>query len=342
MALNIGVIAWTAYREFHVKSRPASFSLGEHGILYLLAALGCQAVIFLTEILKFLFTARFLNQKMTFYTAFETVALGKYYDSITPTGGGGQPLQIYWLHLNGYPAREAGVIPAVSFITRQLSAVVLALIVFVLWPKIVPETIRFTAYAGLFFCAIPPFTEIAFSLHPKAIKTLLAWILKLGAKLRLIKDYDGTLKKVVDTLTQYQDGFTLIAQKKSLSAGLIALSVLCRFSLCSIPFFVLRALGCQASYLRLLCMTVYIYAAVTLIPTPGNAGVSEGAFYLVFSEIGSDGIFWAMLLWRLICYYSLLLIGLPYLGRQVEVFQNRGSENRKTDTEKNTDSGRDI
>ncbi|MBO7728719.1 MAG: flippase-like domain-containing protein [Oscillospiraceae bacterium] len=342
MALNIGVIAWTAYREFHVKSRPASFSLGEHGILYLLAALGCQAVIFLTEILKFLFTARFLNQKMTFYTAFETVALGKYYDSITPTGGGGQPLQIYWLHLNGYPAREAGVIPAVSFITRQLSAVVLALIVFVFWPRIVPETIRFTAYAGLFFCAIPPFTEIAFSLHPKAIKTLLAWILKLGAKVRLIKDYDGTLKKVVDTLTQYQDGFTLIAQKKSLSVGLIALSVLCRFSLCSIPFFVLRALGCQASYLRLLCMTVYIYAAVTLIPTPGNAGVSEGAFYLVFSEIGSDGIFWAMLLWRLICYYSLLLIGLPYLGRQVEVFQNRGSENRKTDTEKNTDSGRDI
>ena len=342
MALNIGVIAWTAYREFHVKSRPASFSLGEHGILYLLAALGCQAVIFLTEILKFLFTARFLNQKMTFYTAFETVALGKYYDSITPTGGGGQPLQIYWLHLNGYPAREAGVIPAVSFITRQLSAVVLAFIVFVFWPRIVPETIRFTAYAGLFFCAIPPFTEIAFSLHPKAIKTLLAWILKLGAKLRLIKDYDGTLKKVVDTLTQYQDGFTLIAQKKSLSVGLIALSVLCRFSLCSIPFFVLRALGCQASYLRLLCMTVYIYAAVTLIPTPGNAGVSEGAFYLVFSEIGSDGIFWAMLLWRLICYYSLLLIGLPYLGRQVEVFQNRGSENRKTDTEKNTDSGRDI
>ena len=357
VALNIAVIAWTAYREFHVKSRPASFSLGEYGVFYLLAALGCQGVIFLTETLKLLFTGRFLDKKMTFRAAFETVALGKYYDSITPTGGGGQPLQMYWLHLNGYSAREAAVIPAVSFITRQLSAVVLALIVFafwvsfitrqlsavvlalivfVFWPRIVPDTIRFTAYAGLFFCAIPPCTEIAFSLHPKAIKTLLAWILKLGAKLRLIKDYDETLKKVIDTLTQYQDGFILIAQKKSLSAGLVALSVLCRFALCSIPF-VLRALGCPASYLRLLCMTVYIYAAITLIPTPGNSGVSEGAFYLVFSEIGSEGIFWAMLLWRLICYYSLLLIGLPYLGRQVEVFRDR-----KTETETDTESGRDV
>ena len=337
VALNIAVIAWTAYREFHVKSRPASFSLGEYGVFYLLAALGCQGVIFLTETLKLLFTARFLDKKMTFRAAFETVALGKYYDSITPTGGGGQPLQMYWLHLNGYSAREAAVIPAVSFITRQLSAVVLALIVFAFWPGIVPDTIRFTAYAGLFFCAIPPCTEIAFSLHPKAIKTLLAWILKFAAKLRLIKDYDETLKKVIDTLTQYQDGFILIAQKKSLSAGLVALSVLCRFALCSIPFFVLRALGCPASYLRLLCMTVYIYATITLIPTPGNSGVSEGAFYLVFSEIGSEGIFWAMLLWRLICYYSLLLIGLPYLGRQVEVFRDR-----KTETETDTESGRDI
>ena len=119
VALNIAVITWTAYREFHVKSRPASFSLGEYGVFYLLAALGCQGVIFLTETLKLLFTARFLSKKMTFRAAFETVALGKYYDSITPTGGGGQPLQMYWLHLNGYSAREAAVIPAVSFITRH-------------------------------------------------------------------------------------------------------------------------------------------------------------------------------------------------------------------------------
>lgn len=327
VALNLAVIGWTAYREFHVKERPTAFSLGEHGIAYLLAALLCLAVIFLTETVKLLLTAQSLGEKMSFRTAFETVALGKYYDSITPTGGGGQPFQIYWLHLRGYSARESAVIPAIAFVTRQLATVITALIVFVCQRGIEPETIRFPAYAGLFFCAIPPTVEIAFSLRPKAIKMLLAGILKLGAKIHLVKDYEGSLETVIGTLTQYQDGFQLISRRKSLLIPLMGLSFLCRAALCSIPFFILRALGCPAGYLRIFCMTVYIYAAVTLIPTPGNSGVSEGAFYLVFSEVGSSGTFWAMLLWRLICYYSLLLIGLLFLRRQMKVFE----ESRKKD-----------
>ncbi|MBQ8074539.1 MAG: flippase-like domain-containing protein [Oscillospiraceae bacterium] len=321
VALNVGIIAWTAYREFHVNARTTDFSLGEHGIAFLFAAFLCLAVIFLTETAKLLLTAQSLGEKMTFRTAFETVALGKYYDSITPTGGGGQPFQIYWLHLRGYSARESAVIPASGFITRQLAAVVLALIVFACQRKVEPEAIRYTAYAGLFFCAIPPTVEIAFSLHPGAIKALLARLLKLGEKIHLVKDYEKTLETVIGTLTQYQDGFQLIAGKAGLLIGLMVLSLICRAALCSIPFFVLKALGCPADYLRIFCMTVYIYAAVTLIPTPGNSGVSEGAFYLVFSEVGSSGTFWAMLLWRLICYYSLLLIGLLFLRRQMEVFE---------------------
>ena len=321
VALNIAVIAWTAYREFHVKSRPAEFTFGENGILYLAGALGCLVIIFLTETVKLLLAMHFLKGEMSFRAAFETVVLGKYYDSITPTGGGGQPLQMYWLHLNGYSAKESAGTPAAAFITRQLSAVLLALAVFIIQKEIEPEAIRYTAYAGLICCAIPPCFEIAFSLHPKAVEVLLVWLLRLGEKVHLIKDYERTLNKVLNTLTQYRDGFTLMARNKSLLTELMLLSVLCRIALCSIPFFVLRTLGCQVSYFYILCLTVYIYAAVTLIPTPGNSGVSEGAFYLVFSQVGSSGIFWAMLLWRLICYYSLLLIGLPYLGRQVEVFR---------------------
>ena len=98
------------------------------------------------------------------------------------------------------------------------------------------------------------------------------------------------------------------------------LSFLCRIALCSIPFFFLRSLGCETTYLHILATTIYIYAAVTLIPTPGNAGVSEGAFYLVFSEVGSSGIFWAMLIWRVICYYFLLLMGLIVLGKHTQRF----------------------
>ena len=85
------------------------------------------------------------------------------------------------------------------------------------------------------------------------------------------------------------------------------------------PWFVLRAMGCEAAFVSIFVMTVYIYSAVTLIPSPGNSGVSEGAFYYVFSGTGSDSgaIFWAMLIWRGLCYYSFLLLGLVVFGRQL-------------------------
>ena len=61
-------------------------------------------------------------------------------------------------------------------------------------------------------------------------------------------------------------------------------------------------------------MCVFIQSAVSLIPTPGNAGAAEGSFYIVFSSLGTAGTFWSMLLWRLQCYYSFIIIGVLIYG----------------------------
>ena len=313
--VNALIIAWIAFREFHNSGEVARFALGEHGALFLTAAFGCMAVVLLTETVKFLITARSLREALSFRDAFETVALGKYYDSITPTGGGGQPFQMYWLYRKGLSTKAATAVAAAGFITRQLAAILVALLTFFLWRgNSVMEGIRYVAWAGLVCCAFPPCFEIAFSLKPDVIKALIRLILRCGAKLRLVKDPDGLQEKIIHSLMQYREGFLQIGGNALLTLELMLLSVLCRIALCSIPYFVLLSLGCRTGYLDTLALTVYIYAAVTLIPTPGNSGVSEGAFYLVFSGIGSSGVFWAMLLWRLVCYYSLLLLGLLLFG----------------------------
>ena len=321
VAVNVLVVGWTAYKEFHVEDEPVRLTLGENGWGYLLLGFLCMAVLLLAESLKFLRTASCLQEQLSFRDAFETVVLGKYYDAITPTGGGGQPFQMYWLHKKGLSTRGASNVAAAGFITRQLAVILLAIATFLLWKgDLQIEAIRYAAYAGLFFNAIPPLVEIAFSIKPEVIKALLAWVFRLGEKLHLLKDAEATLNALIETLSQYHDGFFEIVKDKRLLFELMLLSFLCRIALCSIPFFVLQALGCETTYLHILATTIYIYAAVTLIPTPGNAGVSEGAFYLVFSEVGSSGIFWAMLIWRVICYYSLLLMGLIVLGKHTQRF----------------------
>jgi uncharacterized membrane protein YbhN (UPF0104 family) len=60
-------------------------------------------------------------------------------------------------------------------------------------------------------------------------------------------------------------------------------------------------------------------ASVTIIPTPGNSGAAEGSFYILFNELDTYGLFWSMLVWRALCYYSFIIIGvIIYLYGAIE------------------------
>lgn len=64
----------------------------------------------------------------------------------------------------------------------------------------------------------------------------------------------------------------------------------------------------SVNWLEMLCLTIFTYCSVTFIPTPGNTGAAEVGFYAVFA--GLQSTFWVTMLWRVLSYYSILLIGL--------------------------------
>ena len=115
---------------------------------------------------------------------------------------------------------------------------------------------------------------------------------------------------MLSSLEEYHHSIVIIARKKTLIVKLFLLSVVYQVGICSIPFFVLHAYKGTGNYFDILAMAVYIYCAITIIPTPGNSGAAEGSFYLIFSRLDYSGLFWAMLIWRLISYYSFILIGI--------------------------------
>ena len=116
--LNAAVIGWTALREFGKGSQTeAVLRLGPNGGLWLLGGIGCLAFVLIAETCKYLLMMQALGEKASLRTAFETATLGKYYDSITPSGAGGQPFQIWWLHKKGYSSGSAGAMPIVGFLT---------------------------------------------------------------------------------------------------------------------------------------------------------------------------------------------------------------------------------
>ena len=312
--LNVGVIAFTAYREFAAEEKIA-IRLGRYWGMYLAMAVLCLVISYAAESGKYVLMMRALGGKGSFHDAFETVAVGKYYDSITPTGAGGQPFQVYYLLRRGYTSGASSAFPVIGFVSSQAAYIILALAAFLLRSRVEIEAFRYTAYAGLLCVSFFPCLLAAFTFMPGSTQKILFFFLRIGAKLRLVRNEDAEKERVLRILTGYREKFREISGKPVVVGGLLALSFIYRIGLCSIPFFVLRALGGNVSYFHIFATTLYINVSVSLIPTPGHSGAAEAAFYLIFSEIISDDVFWAMLFWRVLTYYAFIGIGALIIGR---------------------------
>ena len=311
--LNAAVIGYTASLEF-TKEKPAPMQpFSFINILFLLGGVLCLAVVLASETVKYLLMMRHLGEKVSLKVAFETAALGKYYDCITPSGAGGQPFQIWHLHSNGYSSGASSAMPLSGFCTMQFGFVFLAIAVFIFGHSAIDlPGMRITAYVGAATYLIVPLMIVISGIAPKISMRIVAFFVKIGAGLRIVKNPNHKTMSALKALHNYSTNLKKITKHRGLFLRLMVLSVVFQTAISSIPYFVIHTFGGEIGFFKALSMTVFIQAVVCLIPTPGNSGAAEGSFYLVFNELA--GAFWAMLVWRLLCYYSFIMIGVLIYG----------------------------
>lgn len=315
--LNAAVIYFTASSEFSKKA-PPPIKFSFTNILFLLGGILCLIVVLGSETLKYMIMMRHLGEKVSFRHAFSTAALGKYYDCITPSGAGGQPFQIYYLHSQGYSGGAASAMPLSGFFTMQFGFVILCLFAFIFGNSAMNATgqtgIKITAYFGAIAYTVVPVMIIISGVAPKIAMRIVAFFVRIGAALHIVKKPNHTIMKSVRSLNNYSVSIKRITKDKGLLTKLLILSTIFQLAMCSMPFFAVRTFDGDLNYFDALFMCIFIQAAISLIPTPGNAGAAEGSFYIVFSSLGTAGTFWAMLIWRFLCYYSFIVIGVLIYG----------------------------
>ena len=325
--LNIGVILATGISEFGNSENAIKLSEVKINWWLLIPAVLCFLIAIVAEISKYalmirkMSSAKNFKEKNGWGVARRTVLLGRYYDNITPAAIGGQPFQIYYMRKNsGLSAGASTSIPMFGMISLQIAFIIIALICFVFggvagdYPALIV-----TAWIGLAFYAFWPLMVAGVSFFPKATTAFIKWIVKILAKLRVIKDREKSLKKVEDEVKEYTTSVKMILKTKGLFLQTILLSLVYNLFIATIPFFVLTAFGGNVNFWSCLGTTIAVMSAVYFVPTPGNAGAAEGTFYLVFSALSSGYVFWAMLIWRFFSYYIYIIMGpIIYFFRHLE------------------------
>lgn len=327
LVVNLLVVGYIAIREFSTdKTEVHHVSVGDLKPFFLLFGIACFFVAAFIDYSKYRRMLMVAEGRDDRRGALEVALLGKYYDNVTPFGAGGQPFQMHYLKKRGCTAGTSGAAPVAGFLSQQIAFVLIGLTVFIFNQGILnsnPElmALRVTALVGLFMYALLPMGILLFVAFPRPFKAFIGWIIRMLGKIhigkwRLLKDMESTRNKVYAALDEYMQCIRMFRRRPGFFVKLTFLSLLYWAAILSIPFFMIRAFGGAGSWWDTFSLVVYVYATITIVPTPGNAGAAEGVFFAVGKAALEGGmLFWAMIGWRLLVYYSWLACGIVLITR---------------------------
>jgi len=298
-----------------IKNFREAMSILSSNIIWLLLGVGVLAVRILADTLSYMIFIKDTTGEWRFALALKIGLIGKYGDGVTPMATGGQPFQIYFLYKYNVELATAASIPLTRITVKVLAYDVVMLFFFIFFPQEGSSVVKVLAYIGLSLNLLLPVVIFLFAFFPNLAKKLIGIGLKLGHKLKLIKDIEKEraywTKKVNDMLSSIKYFVT----HPSIFFSVFILSAIDLLCLASIPYFINRAfMGNTYSWLFITVSTMYVTCSSLLAPTPGTSGAAEASFYAIFNKIIMGGmVFYGLITWRILSFYSYMLIGVAIL-----------------------------
>lgn len=257
-----------------------------------------------------------ISNKLSLVEGFRATMTGQLFNCITPFASGGQPMQAYVLSKNNIPLGEASSILLAKFIVYQITLTFYSCIVILLKLKFFLNQISGFGYLVLLGFSVNIIVVallIGIGFFPKTTKNVLISIASFLYKIKLLKKYEKTCKRITEELDNFYVNFTLLKGDLKLLIFPTFLTILQLTAFFMIPFFVCLSLGVpNPGLLTMICAAAFVLLISSFIPSPGGSGVAEGSFYMFFNIFFSQAglLAVAILLWRLFTFYLPIIVGI--------------------------------
>ena len=253
-----------------------------------------------------------------FRDAMKSGMVGHFYSAVTPFQSGGQPMQVYLMAKQGVDPGVSTAAMVQKFLVYQTCLTIYSaaaiLLRFSFFSQSLPGGVLGLAVVGFIIQGAVIGGLVLFSFNRTVTHRIVSWFCAVLAKLRLLHDYEGTIRRIETQLEYFHESNAELFRKKKLLVSSCVLTFLQQTSLFSVSYCVYRAFGLSgASAVDMICAQAFVTMVSCMVPLPGAAGASEGSFYVFFSMFFTSAtIKPATLLWRIITYYSVILITAPF------------------------------
>ncbi len=275
----------------------------------------CACVIFEALVLHSFLAMQKVHVR--FGTSLLVTLLGIFYCNVTPGASGGQPMQVYAYKKRGVPAGLTSSGMAVKFFCYQLGLLIPAAVMWFCNRSFVAEHMndsRWFVYLGFIINGLGVVAVVLLSISKNLVRGILTLIVKLAARLHIVKDEARTVSHLDAALNDFNASVNMMVHHPFKLFFLVLLSAAQMHALVAILYFVARAVGVDGfSYGQLVTLAYLLYIGASSAPLPGGSGAQEGGFYLFFQKIfPADKLLGGLLLWRFFNYYFSIILTLIF------------------------------
>jgi uncharacterized protein (TIRG00374 family) len=281
--------------------------------MWLWGALLMMVGFWLLDALQLHYLTAKVYKRYSFLKMLKVGLIGQYYAAITPASMGGQPVQAVYMKRDGIPVGYSSSILAIKFLTYQVGLCIMYFISMALHGSILFKDFNLVFWlsiAGLFINLFVIIVVVFLVIKKQWVVWLSDRIISLLNRFRIVKDVEKASEAVGTTLAEFSQCIDFARKSPEGVTVLLLISIahfICYFS---VSYFIYKGFGyTQYGYLDILPFQIYLYVSVSLIPTPGGTGVNEAGFPLFMKHFFPGTAIPAMLCWRLITYYSNILVG---------------------------------
>lgn len=286
---------------------------------WFLLACGLMFLYFVFRAFEMHDLVKLVDKGYSYRKALGIVIIGQFFANITPSSLGTQPAQIYFLNKDKVKASDGTRIVIQYNFTYQLAMLIITVITIILASI---YNIFDSISAGLL---LKELVIISLIIHLVVLLILLivnyskdtnSYLVKKTIRflsfIKVVRNKQKTLDEWAFHLHDFHDGSkSILSHKRKLLKGVIysGFAIVCLYMT---PLVLLYSMGDFAS-LQLMGTTVassYTTIISSVIPSPGGTGAFEYFFTQFFGVfISGATLVSLMLLWRMVTYYFVLLVG---------------------------------
>lgn len=247
------------------------------------------------------------------FLSFKIAMMGFYYNLVTPFASGSQPMQIYTLNKYGINlSKSTAIVTNKTVLFQTVVTIYSAVIIFLNIELLKNElpSILVLMSIGMLMNIVSLLGGLLIILSPNTMKFITKFLFNILYRLKIFKSLNKKIHTINVFIDEYSYSIKLFIKNKkaicmSIILTLIQLTVFFSISYCIYKAFNLKGL----TLFNVLVLQVFLYMSVSPIPTPGNIGANEIAFFTIFANVFPENIIgYSVFLYSIYVYYFLVVV----------------------------------